>query len=280
MLWSKTVHYYGTKMWLGVIAPEDIDESWSENVAAACNMVDIDGITDPCNFTSKYAQSWHFNTNDSCGNDIKDSRIYHAVQQLKVALDAAQHGLLIEKCYKELGRGLHPLQDSFAHSDEFVTKASDGIFFEYYTHATKRGWHADYIYEHDNDDENGKIKSVAETKTSPIKDDVDEKAKKKYNGRFALSRLATWVYVGVWAYAVYNKWGNPQALAIANKALERIGKDFSKWYAAGQSKNALFYLKGFIDFVSNDENCLHLGLAKFLNLELNVMIQDTPVTVK
>lgn len=133
----------------------------SKKIGKADDAVDY-GATAPERLFDKDAQSWHFNTNSdlgmiiinleaqevqlqcSYGSSPGDSRIQHAVSYLLEAIDKYNKG--DRSLYlKKLGIGLHPLQDIFAHTDDFVTRyvIIGDQTWSGYSHANQRGIGAD-----------------------------------------------------------------------------------------------------------------------------------------
>jgi hypothetical protein len=132
--WGENVHYGYTKNW----AMRSIC-GFSEkaaNILANANK-DVDsGETDPVSGD----QSWHFNTNNkelgstvgrainnvlrsfginkSTTDTSQDSRVEHAEEQMAKAIKLFSSDK--EAALKELGKGLHALQDIDAHSDKNV----------------------------------------------------------------------------------------------------------------------------------------------------------------
>lgn len=121
--WNKDVHKKQTKHWCWELGMCDRD---GRVVAKACHGVDL-GKTNTIKYPSDpRVQRWHFNINEFVDDkdvvhvgdgDPTDSRIQIAVKQFKKAANEVDR----EKALKKLGKGLHPLQDLFAHTMAFVS---------------------------------------------------------------------------------------------------------------------------------------------------------------
>src|SRR3990167_3502470 len=114
--WGEKVHKLKTAIWCQEMGMNKKD---AKQVAKACNGVDF-GSTDPISHAlDKDAQSWHFNKHHH-GHDGEptDTRIRHAVDNLSQAIDLLNNNSKLALI--ELGKGLHPLQDLFAHIEIFV----------------------------------------------------------------------------------------------------------------------------------------------------------------
>lgn len=101
------------------------DIGYSEITAARLgyysNSVDFSTDTMPTILDHK-PQSWHFNTTKKTQDGtIADPRTIHTMEKFIEAVDA-HHNQKITGAMIALGRGLHPLQDIFAHSPGFVKK--------------------------------------------------------------------------------------------------------------------------------------------------------------
>ena len=103
-----------------------------------------------------FAQRWHFNINDTVydAGTEQDSRVQLSVASLNAAIGNVKAKSL-GQALNDLGRGLHPLQDIFAHTNGFVTKYAihksslsketkdlQGTLI-CYSHLTERGLKAD-----------------------------------------------------------------------------------------------------------------------------------------
>lgn len=111
-----------------------IKEKYANLLGRASINVDY-GTTSPLLFFNKKAQSWHFNADKKApktNGTRKDTRIKHAMeclveairmcQQLqKAQLDSEQYRKEFYKILLFLGTGLHPLQDVFFHTDQYVS---------------------------------------------------------------------------------------------------------------------------------------------------------------
>ena len=110
----------------------------ASNIAYYCNHVDFAKETNPAYgkmskalYPDKIRQSWHFNTayyeDTESYMAMADSRFEHSIKCLIKAVVQRHHALLkkSDKNYKRslelLGQGLHPLQDMFAHTKNFVS---------------------------------------------------------------------------------------------------------------------------------------------------------------
>ncbi len=91
-------------------------------ISKACILVD-DGDTDSVKyFFNKDCQSYHFNILDNRRNgSFGDTRLVRAVECLAKAIELYEASETRESM-KMLGKGLHCIQDTFAHSDDFVSK--------------------------------------------------------------------------------------------------------------------------------------------------------------
>lgn len=86
------------------------------------------GDTSPTNIVSsyrQYSQSYHFSVFEYPAGYFGDTRLFHAVNHLANAIELFKTDRF--ESLKELGRGLHPLQDIFAHGDSFVSKLQVGL---------------------------------------------------------------------------------------------------------------------------------------------------------
>ena len=134
-LWGANVHdrsdeYGGTYQWA---LDARLSPSAADIVARADNAVDS-GRTGPMPWQD---QSRHFNTNpDAASGSQDDSRIQHAEQSLSRAIQLHQRASTLaqgnfinrfrssfveKRALRELGTGIHSLQDVAAHADQFVT---------------------------------------------------------------------------------------------------------------------------------------------------------------
>jgi RHS repeat-associated protein len=132
-LWGEDVHDKDTRNWLqdmpGFSERYSGSPNAAERVAKACNGVDkwLGGKSFMPNFVGGN-QGYHFNTNKK---GQEDSRIVHARNHLEKAIELQnkaneqrEKGLTEaaskteKKALKELGQGLHPLQDTKSHTPE------------------------------------------------------------------------------------------------------------------------------------------------------------------
>ena len=133
-LWDERIHKGdkngGTFKWA---IDAGFNESQAEIIAKACNNVDsLVSLTNPV-----FGQEYHFNTNRNKGGASGtpgDSRIQLSEMHLQKAIDYKIQAYtkliyegdgygakrLMELSLKELGKGLHPLQDVSAHTDDVV----------------------------------------------------------------------------------------------------------------------------------------------------------------
>ena len=112
--------YYGTTYWALQVGFDAIS---AKNIGLACN--EVDTIYSPL---VKPFQGWHFNINE--GKGLVDSRLIIATFMLLGAftyLDIAANindpflrADMTYKGLKYLGYALHPLQDYYAHTDNYV----------------------------------------------------------------------------------------------------------------------------------------------------------------
>ncbi len=111
------IHYDATLRWAKSAGFTDAE---AEIIASANNGVDS-GTTNPLRFWDTKAQSWHFNTNgtkpDIFGNIPEDSRINHFNACFWDAVSLSKAGKKNE-ALAVLGRGLHALLDTEAHTDD------------------------------------------------------------------------------------------------------------------------------------------------------------------
>jgi hypothetical protein len=122
--WDDRVHHgresgYGTYQWaidMG-FAPKE-----AELIADGSSSVDR-GRTASTLIGSRRAQGHHFDTDPS----IKDSRVHDAIFYFQEAIRLWGQGKCDSALY-QLGRGLHPLQDFFAHTVYFVKRSLLGFF--------------------------------------------------------------------------------------------------------------------------------------------------------
>ena len=138
--WSDAVHYDDTKSWAenffnGVFSEED-----AEIIASADNGVDsIFSLTNPI----WGDQSWHFDRDWGTA----DSRKTHSEDEMKKAKDSLKNGDR-EESLEHLGKGLHALQDIYAHMDYGLDQSPriivphpskyDDLSWDY---DDKQGWH-------------------------------------------------------------------------------------------------------------------------------------------
>ena len=136
-----------------------------------------------------------------------------------------------------LGKGVHALQDCFAHSDEFVTQVS--VFgtenLTFWTHANRRGWNADTKTVCVWNDKDETAAAYAPTMRSPCGRDFGCDV----NGRVALTRLSTWLYLAMWARRFRE--ADEAAVDLVRLATE----DVEDWEADGTG--GLGCLNGFAD---------------------------------
>ncbi|OGT06352.1 MAG: hypothetical protein A2X78_04030 [Gammaproteobacteria bacterium GWE2_37_16] len=96
------------------------------HIAHYSNSIDYNPMTNP--FVD---QSWHFNLSPKeADGSMRDSRLLHVLDKLIKAIMLYKEALHLPKkkdrqkkmneAFDELGRGLHPLQDVFAHTSAFV----------------------------------------------------------------------------------------------------------------------------------------------------------------
>lgn len=172
-------------------------------IGNACNDVDA-GDTDPVlHLDNEEAQSWHFNTNfpiETITRNNKelgcryagypgDSRMQHAVVELKKAIDEYNNGVITPEVLHHLGKGLHPLQDIFAHGDQFVTA------YQYKENNNKEK----YIYSHAN--EKGKFADVAFAFNN--RQDLSKIPEDRNNGlnqRYSDTKTITYIYFLIFLY--------------------------------------------------------------------------------
>ena len=85
---------------------EELAKSYAKIIADACANVDTGWTV----YWNPFAQGWHFNTN-IMGGDSRDTKYANSY---KKAEKAAKNGKT-EDVLKELGKGLHALQDQVVH---------------------------------------------------------------------------------------------------------------------------------------------------------------------
>ncbi len=119
--WGKNVHYDETLRRAQALFTKDD----AKVIANACNGTDsIWGGISYMPLIGK--QGFHFNTGNGNWNSPDDTRKANAEKQLQKAIGMAFNGFYND-ALKELGIGLHALQDIFAHNEEF--QEDNGIFF-------------------------------------------------------------------------------------------------------------------------------------------------------
>jgi len=252
-LWGDDGHFgtpEGTCQWciMGGMKQED-----AEIVSLACKWVDYHKDTNPLNINNPEAQKWHFNTLSNqgiVGGSSRDARIVVAIESLKTAVNL--NGKDLNGSLEILGKGLHPLQDTFAHADQFVTPYKykgkvcvckmrfwdDALLWEgqyFWGHANKRGWHADNLFNNEEDD---KVLGRSLWSCDSLKN---------FNQRFAITRLATWIYLLIY-------WANvrgEQSQIVVNRVNKLLGmENFSI------VRNTFGPLMGFVEAVN--KSTLHL----------------------
>lgn len=112
------------------------------------NDVDYHGGTRPTHL-DHIPQGWHFNVsrNDTDGSK-GDSRLVHALNNLVAAIGLRRQGSMAE-AFNTLGRGLHALQDIFAHTaafvEDFEMNAADVLHWRFQFHRGQRADNPNYI---------------------------------------------------------------------------------------------------------------------------------------
>jgi RHS repeat-associated protein len=129
-LWGQDVHEKKTLEWA---KEAGLSESYAGIVAGGDWYVDQPEsgmnagppalMATQARMSQRYDQSWHFNVN--AGTNRPDSRLGHARQQFDLALQLAEWGNL-GRAYRQLGMGLHALQDIFAHTADVTTDRGKG----------------------------------------------------------------------------------------------------------------------------------------------------------
>lgn len=109
-----------------------------DDIVAACVGVDTAEDTNPLTNFDEDAQMWHFNINSCYGGTLRDSRFQLAKKYLDMAISATEClDMAISNTNNAeyyLGRGLHAIQDVFAHTDNFVSKFKFYDGKEFYGH--------------------------------------------------------------------------------------------------------------------------------------------------
>lgn len=159
----------------------------AHRIAASC--VGVDAFwsgTYPVPFIGD--QSWHFNTTRraTTDGDIHDTRIQHAVEKLQEAVlewgNAREN--FTPSVLHALGRGLHPLQDVFAHTIPMVNKYLGGMFQE---HITSRGQPDNPLY----------ISNEEESPNTFVKISSEQFCSQRYSD----TKTATYLYLLLFLHA-------------------------------------------------------------------------------
>jgi len=135
-MWDSRIHYGsveygGTLQWAQDVG---FTEKQAEVIARANDGVDAwYGGMSPFPIIGR--QDYHFNTGDAPSNSVGDTRIIASEDRLRMAIDFKKAAIecrkkgmddvatvFEESALKNLGIGLHSLQDVYAHTDELVSK--------------------------------------------------------------------------------------------------------------------------------------------------------------
>ena len=144
-------------------------------------------------------QSWHFNTaaitdysQHQLNGTLGDTRIQHAIANLYYAVCTERN---IEVSLRFLGRGLHPLQDVFAHTSDFVTVPQDSRAIHLWAHVldqTKGARADDPTYVTSGDVSKSPITVIPE-------DGVDEA---RFSQRYSDTKTVSLIYLVVYASSI------------------------------------------------------------------------------
>ena len=112
--WGISVHLTRTESWA---KDKRFTESEAQEIARTTNSVDFNPETMPFIKNDKNS-SWHYDI-EQYRNGEKDSRLWRFRDQCNKALDILikNHKVLMIEALREFARGLHPLQDYYAHLD-------------------------------------------------------------------------------------------------------------------------------------------------------------------
>lgn len=193
--WGADVHGGCTLQWCEEMGSDDL---LPDVVANSCAGVDTGG-TDPVScFFSEEAQGWHFNVNGKQDGGVDDTRIKHTVESLNNAIDIKNSKEEVVSTKRPmgtgnesfkgprkwvasitLGEGLHPIQDTFAHTKMWVSSGVK-LFFGIKISDVR------YHLEKSTDDP----KKLKDSKRSPLSLEPGD-AKEGYSQRLTNTRLLT-----------------------------------------------------------------------------------------
>lgn len=178
----------GTKRWVEHVELTPIGHISAKWIAYNTCNVDYQPETGPF---WPMGQGWHFNFADDPEGSLGDTRIVLSLACLSLAISYRLQSNL-EQALKYLGKGLHPLQDVFAHRDVFVKRwAIKGKTYCEHV-STPYSWKADDPYFIDSD----------VSKKNELNDKVDGKL---LNVRYSDTKTATYVYL--LAYRLFSEPG-------------------------------------------------------------------------
>jgi RHS repeat-associated protein len=171
-MWDEEIHFFseeygGTLLW----AQDSFGPASALFIAKACNDVDsFFGGKGPLPFIGD--QSYHFNTGGGEWNTPGDSRIKRAREHLMKAISLGKEDPNgnYTRALKELGTGLHALQDAYAHMENIDGLVSYDYDGSYYAHDSP--WY------------NGKENLADDPKFMPGRVGATEKATRAYLKRF------------------------------------------------------------------------------------------------
>lgn len=112
--------FQGTYQWVHDVGLVNKNDLPAARIGYYARHVDYISDKKPISFGTA-EQSWHFNRSKERDGSVFDTRIVHTLDCLISAIKK-RHAGEITNAFNVLGEGLHPLQDLFAHSPDFVTK--------------------------------------------------------------------------------------------------------------------------------------------------------------
>jgi hypothetical protein len=125
--WERDVHYDETL----VRSQKYFIYDSAKVIAEAC--IGVDSILGGISFMPLIGDpSYHFNTGEGVWNSPEDTRIIHGEYHLQKAIGMAMNAINDHEyimALKELGIGLHGLQDVFAHEENLDLQKFNGIFY-------------------------------------------------------------------------------------------------------------------------------------------------------
>lgn len=185
-------------------------------VADACAAVETDVATKPLNLLDfgamRVAQGWHFNVNDCEGGTYGDSRLILAIEQISKAVELFKNGCNDESLV-ELGRGLHPLQDIFAHTDAFVSLYRLGSI-TFLAHLGDLGVGADDPFYID--------RTKHSYRTAVVHEDYSS-----ISQRYSDAKTASYIYL--YCYKIMTEDGFDDSLDVFNKIKRRLSQSLAAY---------------------------------------------------